>query len=66
MGGAAGPTLIRVLDMGLGDLLEDVLILLPDWSRQNTVAMQQRAQRARYDIPAWLDERLEQLSASAR
>lgn len=51
--------------MGLRDLIEDVLILQTDWSRQNTEAMQQRAQRVLHDIPAWLIERLGELVLSA-
>jgi len=51
--------------MDLRDLIEDVLILQPDWSDKNTPAMQQRSQRVLRDIPTWLMARLDDLSSSA-
>src|SRR4051812_6866466 len=45
-------------------LLRDILLLQPDWTWQNTPAMQRRGVLVRRDAAQWLRERLPQLAAA--
>lgn len=44
------------------ELLRDVLLLQPEWSPQNTPAMQKRGRLIRSDVKGWLRERLPALT----
>jgi 5-methylcytosine-specific restriction enzyme MrcB-like protein/uncharacterized protein DUF3883 len=40
------------------ELLEDILLLQPDWSSKNTAAMQERGRLVRHGVADWLRDRL--------
>ncbi|WP_146173791.1 MrcB family domain-containing protein [Saccharothrix carnea] len=46
------------VDFSMRELLRDVLLLQPGWSRENTPAMQERGRLIRHEVARWLREQL--------